>query len=38
MTGMPIWYELTTPDVEAAKAFYGPIVGWTFTPFAVPGR
>lgn len=22
------WYELTTTDVEAAKAFYGKVVGW----------
>lgn len=28
-TGMPIWYELTTTDVEGAKAFYGELVGWT---------
>ncbi|RDE05867.1 VOC family protein [Sphingomonas aracearum] len=38
MNGMPIWYELMTPDVDAAKAFYGAVVGWTFTPFAVPGE
>lgn len=24
-----IWYELMTPDPEAALAFYGAVVGWT---------
>ncbi|HTU10801.1 MAG TPA: VOC family protein [Allosphingosinicella sp.] len=24
------WYELMTPDLEASKAFYGHVVGWTF--------
>ena len=23
-----IWYELTTTDAEAAKAFYTSVVGW----------
>ena len=23
-----IWYELMTPDPEAAKAFYARVVGW----------
>jgi len=32
-TGMPIWYELITTDVDAAKTFYGDIVGWTTTSF-----
>lgn len=32
-TGMPIWYELITTDVDAAKTFYGDIVGWTTTTF-----
>jgi len=26
-----IWYELTTPDPEGAKAFYEPVVGWSMT-------
>lgn len=25
-----IWYELMTPDVDAAQAFYGGLIGWTF--------
>lgn len=36
-TGMPIWYELLTSDVEGAKRFYGDIVGWTTTVFPSPG-
>jgi predicted enzyme related to lactoylglutathione lyase len=27
-----IWYELMTTDVEAAKAFYGAVIGWTADP------
>ena len=30
------WNELMTRDVEAAKAFYGDIVGWTFNPMPMP--
>ena len=26
-----IWYELMTDDAEAAAAFYGAVVGWTFS-------
>jgi predicted enzyme related to lactoylglutathione lyase len=29
-TGGFIWYELMTPDAEAAKAFYESVVGWSF--------
>ncbi len=25
-----IWYELITSDPDAAQAFYGPLLGWTF--------
>jgi len=34
--GLPIWYELITTDAEAAKAFYGNIVGWTGSVFPMP--
>jgi predicted enzyme related to lactoylglutathione lyase len=34
--GLPIWYELVTPDADAAKAFYGSIVGWTGSVFPMP--
>ncbi|HEX4741830.1 MAG TPA: VOC family protein [Caulobacteraceae bacterium] len=27
--GRFIWYELMTPDLEAAKSFYSKVVGWT---------
>lgn len=27
--GLPIWYELMTPDPDAATRFYGSVVGWT---------
>jgi len=29
--GSWIWYELMTPDPEAAKSFYEAVVGWTVT-------
>jgi len=28
MHGQFVWYELTTPDVDAARRFYPPIAGW----------
>ena len=28
------WYELMTSDAEAARRFYGDVVGWTMQPFA----
>lgn len=34
--GKPIWYELITTDVAAARSFYGDIVGWNFTDFPSP--
>ena len=27
--GTPIWYELLTPDPDAAKTFYDAVLGWT---------
>lgn len=29
--GKFLWNELMTSDVEAAKAFYGRVAGWTFS-------
>jgi predicted enzyme related to lactoylglutathione lyase len=26
-----VWHDLMTPDVAAAKKFYGAVVGWTFS-------
>lgn len=34
--GMPIWYELITTDTDAAKRFYGDIVGWKASAFPGP--
>lgn len=28
--GTPDWVDLSTPDVEAAKEFYGALLGWEF--------
>jgi predicted enzyme related to lactoylglutathione lyase len=28
--GVPCWADLTVPDLGAAKAFYGAVLGWTF--------
>jgi predicted enzyme related to lactoylglutathione lyase len=35
--GRFIWYELMTPDVAAAKRFYGDVVGWTAQDMPMPG-
>lgn len=35
-TGSFIWYELMTPDPEAAGRFYGEVVGWTFGSNEMP--
>ena len=28
--GAPCWADLTAPDLAAAQAFYGPVIGWEF--------
>lgn len=28
--GTPTWTDLTAPDAEAARAFYGAVFGWTY--------
>ena len=33
MHGQFIWYELTTPDIDAAKTFYPRFTGWGTQPF-----
>jgi len=33
MHGQFVWYELTTPDVDAAKKFYPRFTGWGTQPF-----
>lgn len=42
LTDMPlygkfIWHDLITDDVDAARAFYGPLMGWTFEDTQRPG-
>ena len=32
--GKFVWLDLATGDVAAAKAFYGPLFGWTFSDLA----
>lgn len=32
-----IWYELMTPDSDAAAAFYGAVVGWKIGPAPLDG-
>ncbi len=32
-----VWYELATKDADAAKAFYGPLLGWEFEQSGQPG-
>lgn len=34
--GTPNWIDLSTTDVEAAKAFYGGLFGWTFEDSSGP--
>ncbi|MFC4950545.1 VOC family protein [Pseudonocardia sp. GCM10023141] len=29
-SGTPCWVDLAVPDLDAAKAFYSSVVGWTF--------
>jgi len=33
MHGQFVWYELTTPDTDAARKFYPAITGWGTQPF-----
>ena len=34
--GEPCWADLQTPDVAAAKNFYGTLFGWTYQDFPTP--
>ncbi|MBO9556308.1 VOC family protein [Cellulomonas sp.] len=39
--GVTSWVDIEQQDVERAKAFYGPVLGWTFqdaTPPGLPSR
>jgi predicted enzyme related to lactoylglutathione lyase len=33
-----VWYDLQTTDLDAAKAFYGEVVGFTQAPSGMPGQ
>ena len=35
-SGEPCWADLQTPDVAAAKDFYGRLFGWTYQDFPTP--
>jgi len=35
--GRFVWYELTTTDLEAAKVFYGKVMGWGTREASMPG-
>lgn len=35
--GSFIWYELLTPDADAAQHFYGGLLGWDFADSGQPG-
>ncbi len=35
-TGSFIWYELMTPDPDAAGKFYGAVLGWKISPQTAP--
>ena len=35
--GCFVWYELTTTDADAAKAFYTDVVGWGLRDASMPG-
>lgn len=34
--GTPIWFELNTPDKDAAQAFYAAVAGWQIIPSPSP--
>jgi predicted enzyme related to lactoylglutathione lyase len=34
--GTPNWVDLQAPDLAAAKAFYGPLFGWSFDDMPMP--
>lgn len=32
MDGAPCWADLSTPDLDGARRFYGALLGWSFDP------
>jgi len=37
LNGKFVWYELTSPDVAAARRFYGDVLGWQVRDGQIPG-
>ena len=37
IVGKPTWYELATPDLAGAAAFYGPLLNWRFRDAGMEG-
>lgn len=37
VTGLPIWFELSTPDQDAATAFYARLFGWEVVSAGMEG-
>ena len=35
--GLPCWYELATPDIDGAQAFYPALLGWSIADSGTPG-
>lgn len=35
--GTPVWYELSTTDLDAAQAFYRNVIGWSVGDSGMPG-
>ncbi|WP_426034497.1 VOC family protein [Cypionkella sp. TWP1-2-1b2] len=35
--GLPCWYELASPDLDAVKGFYAGLLGWTWADSGMPG-
>lgn len=37
LQGTPVWYELSTSNVDAAQAFYEAVIGWKVIPSGMEG-
>ena len=35
--GVPCWVDVTSPDLDATRTFYGGLFGWDFTDAAPDG-
>jgi predicted enzyme related to lactoylglutathione lyase len=34
----PVYFDLTVTDLDAARAFFGAVLGWRFERFPMPGE